>query len=58
MRNRHEENGVTYFVRGVRVSDAYGTKRYAVKTHFIERGENLAEVIRRYVSPPIRRGTW
>lgn len=54
--NRHEENGVTYFVRGVRVSDGVRYERYAVKTHFIERGENLAEVIRQYVSPLYQEG--
>ena len=49
--NRHEENGVTYFVRGVRVSDGVRYERYAVKTHFIERGENLVDILRRYVAP-------
>ena len=49
--NRHEENGVTYFVRGVRVSDGVRYERYAVQTHFIERGENLVDILRRYVAP-------
>lgn len=49
--NRREENGIVYFIRGVRVVDGVRYERYAVKTHFIERGEDYIEVLRRYVSP-------
>lgn len=47
--NRREENGVVYYIRGVRVVDGARYERYAVKTHFIERGESYLEVLRRYV---------
>ena len=49
--NRHEENGAVYYVRGVRESEGRRYERYAVATHFIERGEDFVEVMRRYVSP-------
>ncbi len=49
--NRHQENGVTYYVRGVREVEGRRYERYAVATHFIERGEDYVEVLRQYVSP-------
>lgn len=49
--NRREENGVVYFIRGVRVVDGVRYERYAVKTHFIGRGEDYIGVLRQYVSP-------
>ena len=54
--NRREENGVVYYIRGVRVVDGARYERYAVKTHFIERGESYLEVLRRYVVPLIQPG--
>lgn len=39
--NRREENGVTYYIRGVREVEGVRYERYAVHTHFIERGEVL-----------------
>ena len=49
---RREENGVTYFDRGT-LEGANGRKydRYAIKTHFVEVGENQAELVRKYVLP-------
>lgn len=49
--NERQENGVTYYIRGVRVVDGIRYERYAVKTHFIERGEDYVEMMRQYVSP-------
>lgn len=49
--NRREENGVAYFIRGVREVEGHRFERYAVQTHFIERGEDYIEVLRKYVAP-------
>lgn len=49
--NRREKNGVTYYVRGVREVEGRRFERYAVKTHFVERGEDYIELVRRYVLP-------
>ena len=49
--NKREKDGVTYYIRGVREVEGVRYERYAVKTHFIERGEDYVEVLRRYVSP-------
>lgn len=54
--NRREENGVTYFVRGVREVDGVRYERYAVKTHFIGRGEDMEAVLRQYVLPLYQQG--
>lgn len=49
--NRREKDGVTYYVRGLREVDGKRFERYAVQTHFIERGEDYVEVARRYLAP-------
>jgi len=49
--NERQKGGVTYYIRGVRESGGARYERYAVKTHFIERGEDYIEVLRRYISP-------
>jgi hypothetical protein len=54
--NERQQNGVTYYVRGVREVDGHRYERYAVKTHFIERGEDYCEVLRTYVSPLYQAG--
>ena len=54
--NMREHEGVTYYIRGVREVDGIRYERYAVKTHFIERGEDYIEVVRRYVSPLYKPG--
>lgn len=54
--NKREENGVTYYIRGVREVDGARYERYAVQTHFIGRGEDYVEVVRRYVAPLYRPG--
>ena len=49
--NEREQDGITYYIRGVQEVDGVRYERYAVKTHFIERGEDYVEVLRRYVAP-------
>ncbi|MCL2487905.1 MAG: coenzyme F420-0:L-glutamate ligase [Oscillospiraceae bacterium] len=54
--NERQNGGVTYYIRGLREVDGGRFERYAVKTHFIERGEDLIAVLRRYVSPLYQSG--
>ena len=49
---RREQNGVTFFDRGIRTGkDGRRYSRLAIQTHFVEVGEDQAELVRRYVSP-------
>ena len=49
---RREQNGVIYFDRGtIEGSNGKRYDRYAIQTHFVERGESQTELVRRYVSP-------
>ena len=54
--NRREKDGVTYYVRGLREVNGVRYERYGIKTHFIERGEDYIEILRRYVSPLYQEG--
>ena len=49
---RREENGIVYFDRGT-LTGRNGRKydRFAIRTHFVEVGEDQAELVRRYVLP-------
>ncbi len=49
--NKREFRGITYYVRGLVTVDGKRCERYAVKTHFIEVGEDLVENLRKYVLP-------
>lgn len=49
--NEREQEGITYYIRGVRQVEGVRYERYAIKTHFIQRGEDLLEVLGRYVKP-------
>ena len=49
--NKREKDGIVYYIRGVREVEGKRYERYAVNTHFIGRGENLADLIGRYVKP-------
>ena len=49
--SKREENGITYFVRKNVIVDGIEYERYAVQTHFIERGESYIELIEQYVLP-------
>ncbi len=54
---RRNENGVEYFDRGT-LEGRNGRRydRYAIHTHFIEVGEDQAELVRRYVLPIAKPG--
>ena len=49
---RREENGVTYFNRGI-IEGKDGKKyaRFAIQTHFVEVGESQAALVEKYVRP-------
>jgi len=49
--NEREKDGITYYVRGLIEVDGGRYERYGVKTHFVGRGEDYIEVLRKYVSP-------
>ena len=54
---RREENGVVYFDRGT-LEGRNGRKydRFAIQTHFVEVGEDQAELVRKYVLPIAKEG--
>ena len=54
---RREENGVVYFDRG-EIQGGNGKKyeRYAIQTHFVQRGEDQAALIEKYVRPLYKQG--
>ena len=54
--NRREQDGITYYIRGVREVGGVRYERYAVKTHFIDRGEDYIAILRQYVQPLVRPG--
>ena len=54
---RREENGITYFDRGVITgSDGKQYQRYAIQTHFVQVGESQKELVEKYVRPLYREG--
>ena len=54
---RREENGVTYFDRGVvEGKDGRKYRRLAIQTHFVQRGEDQAELVEKYVRPIYQEG--
>ena len=54
---RREEAGVVYYDRGVLTGrDGRRYQRYAIQTHFVQRRESQAELVRRYVLPLYRQG--
>ncbi len=54
---RREENGIVYFDRGT-IEGKNGRKydRFAIHTHFIQRGESQTDLVRRYVLPLYKKG--
>ena len=54
--NKRELSGVTFYIRGVREVEGVRYERYGVKTHFIERGEDYIEILRKYVLPLYEQG--
>lgn len=54
---RREEAGVVYYDRGVLAGrDGRRYQRYAIQTHFVQRRESQAELVRRYVLPLYQKG--
>ena len=54
--NRREKDGIVYYIRGVQTVEGSRYERYAVNTHFIEKGEDLNEVLKKYVLPLYEEG--
>ena len=54
--NRREENGITYYIRGLRVVKGKRLERYGIQTHFVEEGESYVDLVRRYVLPIYKEG--
>lgn len=54
--NRREKDGVVYYVRGLMEVNGGRYERYGIQTHFIEKGEDYIEILRRYVSPLYQAG--
>ncbi len=54
---RREDNGVVYFDRG-EITGGNGKKyvRYAIQTHFVQRGESQTALMEKYVRPLYREG--
>ena len=49
---RQEKDGVVYYDRGVLTGkDGKRYQRFAIHTHFVQPGEDQAELVRRYVLP-------
>ncbi len=54
---RREKDGIIYFDRGTLTGkDGRKYDRYAIQTHFVEVGEDQAELVRKYVSPLYQSG--
>lgn len=54
--SRREENGLVYYIRGIRNVEGTDFQRYAVATHFVERGEDYIKVLDQYISPLYKKG--
>ena len=54
--NKREKDGIVYYIRGVREVEGKRLERYAINTHFIQRGEDLCELVGRYVKPLYNEG--
>lgn len=53
---RREENGVVYFLRDNVMVNGSEYKRYAIQTHFVQRGESYIDLISKYVVPLYEEG--
>lgn len=54
--NKREKDGIVYYIRGTVEIDGKVYERYAVNTHFINIGEDLCELVERYVKPLFEKG--
>ena len=54
---RREQNGIVYFDRGILTGkNGRSYSRFAIQTHFVEVGEDQADLVRRYVLPLAQSG--
>lgn len=53
---KREKDGVTYFIRPNIKVDECEFKRFAVQTHFVQRGESYLELINKYIVPLHEKG--
>jgi len=54
---RHEQNGLVYFDRGIiEGKDTKRYQRYAIQTHFVEIGESQASLVEKYIRPLYQKG--
>ncbi|MHC1785723.1 MAG: F420-0--gamma-glutamyl ligase [Christensenellales bacterium] len=54
---KREQGGITYFDRGTIVGrDGRRYDRFAIQTHFVQRGEDQAGLVEKYVRPLFRAG--
>ena len=49
--NKREKDGIVYYIRGVVTVDGKQFERYAINTHFVTRGEDIVELMEKYVLP-------
>lgn len=54
--NRREQEGIVYYIRGVRKTCGKRMQRYGIQTHFVEEGESYIDLIKHYVLPLYKRG--
>ena len=54
--SRREKDGIVYFVRPDIEANGKTYERLAVQTHFVERGEDYIELIKKYVLPIYEEG--
>ena len=54
--SKREKDGAVYYIRGRRTVDGKQYQRYAVATHFVERGEDYIKVLRQYIQPLYKEG--
>ena len=54
--SKREKDGAVYYIRGRRNVEGKQFQRYAVATHFIERGEDYLKVLKQYIQPLYKEG--
>ena len=54
--NKREKDGIVYYIRGVVTVDGKQFERYAINTHFVTRGEDIVELMKKYVLPLYEEG--
>ncbi len=53
---RREENGIVYYLRSNVEVNGKEYRRYAIQTHFVQRGESYVDLIAKYVVPLYEEG--